>query len=184
VCSSSAYISETTFPEFASFSERVTCSMAENNVLNYVTRSRSSCRRSSTYKKLLLLSLWSSGDGRRETMSQDRHDRAAAADDTGRPQGGRPPMSRGGQRGGGWGPRSSRGGRRPQCKSSMVVFLGDFNAHLAVIFVHLGSRVVKSVLDSGAQGPGFKSQSRSCRITVLCKLFTPIMPLFTKQQNW
>jgi len=39
----------------------------------------------------------------------------------------------------------------------------------------LGNRVV-SVLDSGAKGPGFKSQP--------CKLFTPIVPLFTKQQNW
>jgi len=47
----------------------------------------------------------------------------------------------------------------------------------------LGSRVV-SVLDSGAEGPGFKSQSRRCRVTVLGKLFTSIMPLFTKQQNW
>ena len=47
----------------------------------------------------------------------------------------------------------------------------------------LGSRVV-SVLDSGAEGPWFKSQSRRCRVTVLGKLFTPIVPLFTKQQNW
>ena len=47
----------------------------------------------------------------------------------------------------------------------------------------LGSRVV-SVLDSGAERPGFKSQPRRCRVTVLGKLFTPIMPLFTKQQNW
>jgi len=47
----------------------------------------------------------------------------------------------------------------------------------------LGSRVV-SVLDSGAEGPGFKLQSRRCRLTVLGKLFTPIMPLFTKQRNW
>jgi len=49
----------------------------------------------------------------------------------------------------------------------------------------LGSRAV-SVLDSGAEGPGFKSQSRRCRcrVTVLGKLFTPIVPLFTKQQNW
>jgi len=47
----------------------------------------------------------------------------------------------------------------------------------------LGSRVV-SVLDSGAEGPAFKSQSRCCRVTVLSKLFTPIVPLFTKQQNW
>jgi len=47
----------------------------------------------------------------------------------------------------------------------------------------LGSRVV-SVLDSGAEGPGFKSQPRRSRVTVLGKLFTPIVPLFTKQQNW
>jgi len=44
------------------------------------------------------------------------------------------------------------------------------------------SRVV-SVLDSGAEGPGFKSQSRRCRVTVLGKLFIPIVPLFTKQQK-
>ena len=47
----------------------------------------------------------------------------------------------------------------------------------------LSSRVV-SMLDSGAEGPGFKSQSRRCLVTVLGKLFTPIVPLFTKQQNW
>jgi len=47
----------------------------------------------------------------------------------------------------------------------------------------LGSRVA-SVLDSGAEGPGFKSQPRRCRVTVLGKLFTPIVPLFTKQENW
>ena len=46
----------------------------------------------------------------------------------------------------------------------------------------LGSRVV-SVLDSGAERTGFKSQSRRCRVTVSGKLFTPIVPLFTKQQN-
>jgi len=40
----------------------------------------------------------------------------------------------------------------------------------------LGSRVV-SVLDSGAEGPGFKSQSRRCRVTALGKLFTSIVPL-------
>jgi len=44
----------------------------------------------------------------------------------------------------------------------------------------LGSRVV-SVLNSGAEGPGFKSQPRRCPVTVLGKLFTPIVPLFTKQ---
>ena len=40
----------------------------------------------------------------------------------------------------------------------------------------LGSRVV-SVRDSGAVGPGFKSQPRRCRLTVLGKLFTLIEPL-------
>jgi len=42
----------------------------------------------------------------------------------------------------------------------------------------LGSLVVR-VLDSDAEGPRFKSQSRRCRVTVLGKLFTPI-----EQQNW
>ena len=46
----------------------------------------------------------------------------------------------------------------------------------------LGSRVV-SVLDSGAVGPGFKSQPRRCRMTVLGTLLTPVVPLFTKQRN-
>jgi len=46
----------------------------------------------------------------------------------------------------------------------------------------LGSRVV-SVLDSGAGGSGFKSQSRRCLVTVLGKLFTPIVPLFTRQHK-
>jgi len=41
----------------------------------------------------------------------------------------------------------------------------------------LGTRLEKET-------PGFKSQSRRCRVTVVGKLFTPIGPLFTKQQNW
>ena len=36
------------------------------------------------------------------------------------------------------------------------------------------------MLDSGEDGPGFKSQKRRCLVTVLGKLFTPIVPLFTK----
>ena len=47
-----------------------------------------------------------------------------------------------------------------------------------------------SVLDSGAEGPESKSQlsrransqSRRCQVTVLGKLFTHIVPLFTKQR--
>ena len=46
----------------------------------------------------------------------------------------------------------------------------------------LGSRVV-IVLDSGAEGPRYKSQPRRCRVKVLGKLLTPTVPLFTKQQN-
>ena len=34
------------------------------------------------------------------------------------------------------------------------------------------------MLDSGAEGPGFKSQSRRCQVTVLGRLFTPIVPLY------
>jgi len=37
----------------------------------------------------------------------------------------------------------------------------------------LGGRVV-SVLDSGAEGPGFKLQLQRCRVTVLGKLFNPL----------
>ena len=40
-----------------------------------------------------------------------------------------------------------------------------------------------SVLDSGAEGPGFQSQPRRCHVTVLGKLFTPIVSLFTKQKK-
>ena len=43
----------------------------------------------------------------------------------------------------------------------------------------LGSRV-GSVLDSGVEGPAFKLQSLRCRVTVLGKLFAPIVSLFTK----
>ena len=39
------------------------------------------------------------------------------------------------------------------------------------------------MLDSGAEGPGFKLQPRRSRVTILGKLFTPIVPLFTKQQS-
>jgi len=60
--------------------------------------------------------------------------------------------------------------------------------HIPSLFVFcvvlgIGSRVA-SVLDSGAGGPRLKSQPRRCRVTVLGKLFTHIVPLFTKQRNW
>jgi len=43
----------------------------------------------------------------------------------------------------------------------------------------VGSRVV-STLDWGAEGPGFKSQPRRCRVTVLGKLLTPIVKVMVK----
>ena len=55
--------------------------------------------------------------------------------------------------------------------------------HFPLLLRWLGSRVV-SVLDSVAEGPWFKSQPQRCRVTVLGKLFTPIVPVFTKQRNW
>jgi len=58
------------------------------------------------------------GDGWRETVSQDRHDHAAAGADTGRPQG--RPMSSRGPRGGGWGPRLPRGSSRQQCELTVT----------------------------------------------------------------
>jgi len=64
---------------------------------------------------------------------------------------------------------------------SPTKYRGIFNAHSTLRW--LGGRVV-SVLDSGAEGPGFKSQPRRCRVTVLGKLFTPIVLLSTKQRNW
>jgi len=67
------------------------------------------------------------------------------------------------------------------CDWRRNVWCGKFFGE--IILWWLGSRVV-SMLDSGAEGPGFKSQSQHCRVTVLGKLFTPIAPLFTKQQNW
>jgi len=66
----------------------------------------------------------------------------------------------------------------------------NINRPLHVSSVHpyckggrFSSRVV-SVLDSGAVGPGFKSQPRRCRVTVLGKLFTSIVPLFMRQRSW
>jgi len=64
-----------------------------------------------------------------------------------------------------------------------ITMITAISGFVIIINGSLGSRVV-SVLDSGAEGPGFNSQSRRCRVTVLGKLLTPIVPLFTKQQNW
>ena len=65
------------------------------------------------------------------------------------------------------------------------------NIRTVIVMLHLpvqrwlGSRVVsESVLDSSAERSGLKSHPRRCRVTVLGKLFTPIVPLFTKERNW
>ena len=51
--------------------------------------------------------------------------------------------------------------------------------YISVCYAHVS---VASVLDSSAVGPGFKSQPRRCQVTVLGKLFTPIVPLFSVHQ--
>ena len=48
---------------------------------------------------------------------------------------------------------------------------------------HLVMWLVISVLDSCEEGSGFRLQPRRCRVTILGKLFTPIVPLLTKQRN-
>jgi len=81
------------------------------------------------------------------------------------------------------------GGKAMGAASTPRVVNSNFSAVVATSqhgkfrVLWLGSRVV-SVLDSGAEGPGFKLQPRRCPVTVLGKLLTPIVPLFTKQQNW
>jgi len=81
-------------------------------------------------------------------------------------------------------PTVKQDGRRMQRHPLMTRHLTHTKYRLLSLpFGWLGSRVV-SVLDSGAEGPGFKLQWRCCRVTVLGKLFTPTVPLFTKQQNW
>ena len=74
--------------------------------------------------------------------------------------------------------------RQPTMPRPLISLYGINYYNLSAISKEwLGSRAV-SVLDSGAEGPEFISQPRRCRITVLGKLFTPIVPLFTKQRNW
>ena len=59
-----------------------------------------------------------------------------------------------------------------------VVYIGCVFLQITFRFGYitgwLTSRVV-SMLDLGAEGPGFKLHSRRCRVTVLDKLFTPIV---------
>jgi len=77
-------------------------------------------------------------------------------------------------------PRDARASCRTSVELNANVFL---RAVAKFLSVPTTSRV-DSVLDSGAEGSGFKSQRRRCRVAVLDKLFTPIVPLFNKQQNW
>ena len=44
--------------------------------------------------------------------------------------------------------------------------------------VSVAECLLLSVLDSGAVGPGFKSQPPRCRVTVLGKLFTPVASVY------
>ena len=77
--------------------------------------------------------------------------------------------------------RSTYGGSTSACPLPRLSVIGYLEPSLQAGW--LCSRVV-SVQDSGAEGAGFKSQPRRCRVTFLDKLLTPIVPLFTKQPNW
>ena len=90
------------------------------------------------------------------------------------------------RRGGARVPPRSASLRRPACRYRRPRRRAPRQAYvsLASLAGWLGSPRVAGVLDSGAVGPRFKSQPRRCRVTVLGKLFTPVVPLFTKQRNW
>jgi len=69
--------------------------------------------------------------------------------------------------------------------TSSAVFTCAFGKFTLLIVQNrwLGSRVV-SVLDLGAEVPGFKSQLRRCRVSLIGKRFTLAVPLFTEQRYW
>ena len=58
-----------------------------------------------------------------------------------------------------------------------ILVCKTFSSNNYRVFGWLGSRVV-NVLDSGAEGSGFKSQSRRCRVTLVGKLFAPIVSVY------
>ena len=67
----------------------------------------------------------------------------------------------------------------------------DYYAIFVILFidtVHLSGDSVAEWLACWTQAqteePGFKSQSRRYRVTVLGKPFTPTVSLFTEQRNW
>ena len=70
------------------------------------------------------------------------------------------------------------------CRQKSALWTVNHTIHCLPLFFYtagwLSSHVV-STLDSGAVRPGFKSQPRCCRVTVLGKLFTPIVPLYVHQ---
>jgi len=51
------------------------------------------------------------------------------------------------------------------------------------VYTHNSGKLGGLVAECWTQA-GFKSQPRRCRVTFLGKLFTPIVPLFTKRRNW
>ena len=76
---------------------------------------------------------------------------------------------------------------RPLYVTTSVAIAGICARRLGLITTDMvGGSVAEwlAVLDSGAEGSGFTSQPRRCRVTDLGKLFTPIVPLFTEQRNW
>jgi len=63
----------------------------------------------------------------------------------------------------------------------------DYKLQIACVAYFEGGSVAEWLAcwtHAGAEGPGFRSQPRRCRLTILGKLFTPIVPLFIEQRNW
>jgi len=85
--------------------------------------------------------------------------------------------------------RTRRLGRRQRSPQRYLSANSAFRSYPSVFRLHCQRSLTLSVqyyispsrvagmLDSGAEGPGFKSQSRCCRVTVLGKLFTPFVCL-------
>ena len=68
--------------------------------------------------------------------------------------------------------------------ADITAVIGEKNLEITAAVMGGSDIRVASVLDSGTEVSGFKLQLRRCQVTVLGKLFTPIVPLFTKQRNW
>ena len=69
-------------------------------------------------------------------------------------------------------------------RSSSLAFSAGVDQFTCTVPDRCYTHEIGLMLDSCARAWVQKSQARRCRVTVLGKLFTPIVPLFIKQRNW